>query len=163
MRPGGVGQGVLVNGEGGRDRARPGDRRGRVGLALVTFHAVGHAGNLAAPSIRQVGEGALRAPGAIADTSAAALRGGAERMMTSALKPTLKEIRKGDAATAINTLLDDNIPLSKKGVETVREKVNDLNVKIKDAIQNSTGTVKLSDVERLPHCCTPCCIRFKSS
>ena len=92
--------------------------------------------------------GAKIGPPAIKGTSEA-LRGGSESLMQSALKPTPELLMNGDAAVAIDTMLDQNIPLSKAGVEKIRAKIGDLNDQISDAVKNSTGTVKISDIAPL--------------
>lgn len=83
----------------------------------------------------------------VADLAASKLRGSAESFMQSALKPTASAMKKGDASVAIDTMLKDNVPLSKKGVEQLRGRIDDLNTQISEAIQNSTGTVKIQDIE----------------
>lgn len=75
-----------------------------------------------------------------------AMRGKAEGLMQSALKPTLTELKNGKATTAIDTMLDNNIPLSKKGVVKLREQIDTLNDQISESIKNSTGTVRVSSV-----------------
>lgn len=75
-----------------------------------------------------------------------------ERLMQSALKPTLKQLETGQADTAIQTLLkeDVNPTLTKtifgKGIDTLQAKVDTLNSQIVDIIKNSKGTVSKSQV-----------------
>ena len=75
-----------------------------------------------------------------------------ERLMQSALKPTLKQLETGQADTAIQTLLkeDVNPTLTKtifgKGIDTLQSKVDTLNSQIVDIIKNSKGTVNKSQV-----------------
>jgi len=75
-----------------------------------------------------------------------------ERLMQSALKPTLKQLETGQADTAIQTLLkeDVNPTLTKtifgKGIDTLQAKVDTLNSQIVDIIKNSKGTVNKSQV-----------------
>lgn len=75
-----------------------------------------------------------------------------EKLMQSALKPTLKQLETGQADTAIQTLLkeDVNPTLTKtifgKGIDTLQAKVDTLNSQIVDIIKNSKGTVNKSQV-----------------
>lgn len=75
-----------------------------------------------------------------------------EKLMQSALKPTLKQLETGQANTAIQTLLkeDVNPTLTKtifgKGIDTLQAKVDTLNSQIVDIIKNSKGTVNKSQV-----------------
>lgn len=75
-----------------------------------------------------------------------------EKLMQSALKPTLKQLETGQADTAIQTLLkeDVNPTLTKtifgKGIDTLQAKVDTLNSQIVDIIKNSKGTVSKSQV-----------------
>lgn len=75
-----------------------------------------------------------------------------ETLMQSALKPTLKQLETGQADTAIQTLLkeDVNPTLTKtifgKGIDTLQAKVDTLNSQIVDIIKNSKGTVNKSQV-----------------
>ena len=75
-----------------------------------------------------------------------------KRLMQSALKPTLKQLETGQADTAIQTLLkeDVNPTLTKtifgKGIDTLQAKVDTLNSQIVDIIKNSKGTVNKSQV-----------------
>jgi hypothetical protein len=75
-----------------------------------------------------------------------------ETLMQSALKPTLKQLETGQADTAIQTLLkeDVNPTLTKtifgKGIDTLQAKVDTLNSQIVDIIKNSKGTVSKSQV-----------------
>jgi hypothetical protein len=74
-------------------------------------------------------------------TAAPAMRSGAERLMQSALKPSAKSLRTGKAATAINTLLDEGVNVSKGGAEKLGGMIDDLNNTISGAIKNSGATV----------------------
>ncbi len=75
-----------------------------------------------------------------------------ERLMQSALKPLQKQLESGQAKTAIQTLLkeDVNPTLTKtifgKGIDTLQAKVDTLNSQIVDIIKNSKKTVNKSEV-----------------
>src|SRR5258706_2581402 len=63
--------------------------------------AAGLAANIGVQAVPMV------AGGSLAKAAAPALRGGAEWLMQSAVKPTLKQLRSGDAAKAIDTMLSE--------------------------------------------------------
>jgi hypothetical protein len=75
-----------------------------------------------------------------------------ERLMQSALKPTPKQLASGEANTAIQTLLkeDVNPTLGKtifgRGIDVLESKVGDINKQISELIKNSKGTVNKSQV-----------------
>ena len=75
-----------------------------------------------------------------------------ERLMQSSLKPLQKQLESGQAKTAIQTLLkeDVNPTLTKtifgKGIDTLQAKVDTLNSQIVDIIKNSKKTVNKSEV-----------------
>jgi hypothetical protein len=75
-----------------------------------------------------------------------------ERLMQSALKPLQKQLESGEAKTAIQTLLkeDVNPTLTKtifgKGLDTLQAKVDTINNQISEIIKNSKGTVSKSQV-----------------
>ena len=107
----------------------------------------GLAGNFVEEAIPQaigLTGGKLGPPAVKATTNA--MRGEAESLMQSALKPTIKQLKSGDAAVAIDTMLDKNIPLSKNGVAKLRAQIDVLNDQIADAVKNSTGTVRVSGI-----------------
>jgi len=75
-----------------------------------------------------------------------------ERLMQASLKPLQKQLESGQAKTAIQTLLkeDVNPTLTKtifgKGIDTLQAKVDTLNSQIVDIIKNSKKTVNKSEV-----------------
>lgn len=104
-------------------------------------------GNVAEEAINQAPGliGAKYGPGAVEGASGL-MRSKAEGLMQSALKPTLKALKSGDAAIAINTMLDKGISLSKGGIAKMRAEIDALNDKISEAVATSTGKVKVADV-----------------
>lgn len=72
---------------------------------------------------------------------APSLESGAEKLMASALKPTLKDWKTGRAATAIQTMLDEGINVTPGGVMKLKQKIGELNNEIGTAIMNSTETI----------------------
>ena len=63
------------------------------------------------------------------------------RLMQSALKPTIKQLKTGDARVAADTLLDYGINPNKRGVEKLRLKIDDINDDIATRIGSSNATV----------------------
>jgi hypothetical protein len=90
--------------------------------------------------------GALKASGAVGNKLEQLARNGAESLMQSAIKPTLKQLANGDAAVAVKTLLDYGINPTKAGVEKLRGLIDDLNTEVADKIANSTATIPKSSV-----------------
>jgi len=74
------------------------------------------------------------------------MRSNAENLMQRALKPTINELKSGKAATAIDTMLSENIPLSKSGVAKIRNQINELNNQIKETVKNSDANVRVSSI-----------------
>jgi hypothetical protein len=66
---------------------------------------------------------------------------GAKKLMQSALKPTIEQLRKGQAETAINTLLSEGINATRGGVEKLKDRVGSINDEITNLITNSSATV----------------------
>lgn len=71
---------------------------------------------------------------------------GAKRLMQSAIKPTIAQRKSGDAATAIDTLLEYGINPTKAGVEKLRTLIDDLNNQISSAVGSSNATVSKQKV-----------------
>ena len=75
-----------------------------------------------------------------------ALKTKAETLMQSALKPTLPQLKSGAAKTAIETLLQKELPVTQGTVEQLSNEIGNLNTNIASQIAGSTGTIKKSDV-----------------
>lgn len=71
---------------------------------------------------------------------------GGRRLMQSAIKPTIAQLRTGDAATAIDTLLQYGISPTKAGVNKLRDLIDGLNTEISNKISDSTATVSKQKV-----------------
>lgn len=84
---------------------------------------------------------AAQVAGQIGTAVGGALRSGAERMMQSAIKPTLPQLKSGDAAVATQVMLDQGINPTKAGVEKLRGLIDTTDDAISSAIQNSTAQV----------------------
>lgn len=63
------------------------------------------------------------------------------KLMNSALKPTIEMHRKGQAAKAVQTMLDEGVSATKGGVSKLETLVDDINSAIKNAIGSSNATV----------------------
>jgi len=91
-------------------------------------------------------------PGIAETVTSAVRRTIPERLMQSALKPTSSQLASGEANTAIQTLLkeDVNPTLGKtifgRGIDVLESKVGDINKQISELIKNSKGTVNKSQV-----------------
>jgi hypothetical protein len=70
----------------------------------------------------------------------------AKKLMQSALKPTIKQLKSGDAEVAVNTLLGNGINATKGGVNKLRALIDDTNSQIADKIQNSGATIDKQQV-----------------
>lgn len=97
------------------------------GLGFVT-----NVGVQAAPSI---------ALGEVAKRGAPLLEKAAQRLMTSALKPSVKAVQTGKAAAAVDTLLKQGANVSESGVSKLSGKISSLNDEIATAIQQSPARV----------------------
>lgn len=102
--------------------------------------AGGTAANIALQSLPML------AGGGLAKTAAPVLRGGAESLLSSALKPTLRQLKSGEAATAIDTMLSEGINATKGGVEALKSKIGEVNTQIAEAIANSPERIRTGEV-----------------
>lgn len=92
------------------------------------------------------------AGGAVANGSNAL----AQRLMQAAIKPTIKQLQTGDAATAVNALLDYGISPTMKGVNKLQDLISGLNDQVSDKIANSNALIdknavlnRLNDVRQM--------------
>jgi len=88
----------------------------------------------ALPGVVQVGG---KLGGAIAD----GVGSGSKRLMQSAIKPTIAQLKSGDAATAVETMLKYGVNPTRGGVEKLRGLVDNLNDQIKDKIATSGAQI----------------------
>ena len=68
------------------------------------------------------------------------------RLMSSALKPTLENLRTGKAAQAIETMLEGGYNATKGGVEAMRKEAAALGDQVAEAIASSSATVNKGEV-----------------
>jgi hypothetical protein len=85
--------------------------------------------------------GASKVAGKVGEMTADAMQSGSRKLMQSALKPTIAQLRTGDAQSTVDTLLKYGINPTKGGVEKMRGMVDDLNQQISDKIASSGATV----------------------
>jgi len=84
--------------------------------------------------------------GGVASKTAPALEFASKKLMQSSIKPTLNELKSGKAATAIDTMLQEGIGMTKAGIQNLRDKITAVNDDIKEAISKSTERINLGDV-----------------
>ena len=84
--------------------------------------------------------------GAKTPTPGKYLQGKAKEYMQSALKPTAKQQQTGKAATAVDTLLENNLQVTKDSVNAMKNKIDTINEQIATKLETSTGTVNKTDV-----------------
>lgn len=111
-----------------------------LGLPANVSAGLGFGANVATQALPML------AGGEIAKGAAPVIRKGAESLMQSALKPTVRMLKTGEAANAVQTMLDEGINVTAGGMEKLRGKIDSLNTQIKDAIANARGSVKKSAV-----------------
>ena len=86
------------------------------------------------------------AGGALGNPLSAPMKSGAKALMQSAIKPTLKQLKSGDAAKAINTMLNRGYNATEGGMARLKNQISKLNDEIADAIKNSAETVDKGEV-----------------
>jgi hypothetical protein len=84
--------------------------------------------------------------GAQIPTPSKYLQGKARDLMQSALKPTAKQQKTGQADVAVQTLLENNMNVTKSSVDAMKNKISSLNEQIANKLEPSTGTVSKLDV-----------------
>lgn len=84
---------------------------------------------------------AVKLAGQAGNALSDAASSGAKRLMQSAIKPTIKQLKSGDAATAVDTLLEYGINPTKAGVEKLRNLIDSRNSEISNLIGSSSATV----------------------
>lgn len=75
-----------------------------------------------------------------------AMQQGGRELMQSALKPTIADLRKGNAAKAIDTLLEEGINPTQGGLDKLRSQIAVLDDQVANTIANSSATVNKGDV-----------------
>lgn len=83
----------------------------------------------------------LQAAGRAGEMVSGAMERGARRLMQSAIKPTIQQHRSGDAATAIDVLLERGLNPNARGVARLETAIDDVDNQITQSIANSTARV----------------------
>lgn len=98
----------------------------------------------------------VRVMGSAGEKLATKSKDAAKSLMQSAVKPTLQQLKSGEADTAVNTLLEYGLSPNKKGVEKLKILIDEKNQAIADLIANSKATVgkenvlaRLSDTRKM--------------
>lgn len=74
------------------------------------------------------------------------MQAGAKKLMQSALKPGVADLRSGKAAKAVDTLLEKGINPTQGGVAQLRSHIDELNAQVEQIIANSPATVNKAAV-----------------
>lgn len=132
---------------------------GTTGLASAGVRAVGGgaaglaAGGMINPAdalggglVGAVLPGFLKGMGAAGNMVGQASNNTARSLMQSALKPTIKQLQTGDAATAVDTLLKYGITPNQAGVERLQGMIGDLNNQVAGKIANSSAVIDKNSV-----------------
>lgn len=78
---------------------------------------------------------------AMGGPASSVMEAGARRSMQSALKPTIEQLRKGEASKAITTMLEKGYSATPGGLKAMRAQIATLNDEIANAIAGSNATV----------------------
>lgn len=90
--------------------------------------------------------GAVKVAGMAGNALADLANKGSKRLMQSAIKPTIAQLRTGDADTAVQTLLDYGISPTKAGVDKIKGLIDDLNDQVSTTIGASNATVSKNKI-----------------
>ena len=71
------------------------------------------------------------------------LQGAGKRFMTSALKPSSKDIVSGNAQKAVQTMLDEGVNVTPGGVAKLRKTIDALDQEVSSRISSSGGSVEV--------------------
>lgn len=125
---------------------------GKAGNALTRILGGGVTGGVSAglidPESAKTGAviGALLPPvvqtgGIIGNNISRVANSSANRLMQSALKPSIKDLQTGDAAIAVRTLLDEGINPNAGGVNKLQQIIGGINDDIAQRIQSSNALI----------------------
>jgi hypothetical protein len=89
---------------------------------------------------------AAKLAGAAGNFVSAKMEAGAKRLMQSAIKPTIAQLKSGDADTAVNMLLERGINPTAGGVNKLRALIDDTDNQITTAIAGSPATIDKQNV-----------------
>lgn len=83
-----------------------------------------------------------------AEATGSATQTGAQRLMVNALKPTPLQLTSGEAEIAARELLKRGINPNTSGVVKLKSQIKDLNQRVNNIIDDSTGSVSQQEVGR---------------
>lgn len=141
LASGGMSAGGMTGAKGLALRTGAGAVSGGTSAGLVDPNEAGKGALIGAAT-----PGALKVAGAAGDAALTGMQAGAERLMQSAIKPTIAQLKSGDAKVAVETLLDRGINPTAGGVSRLRQLIDDADSKLSTAIAGSSATVNKSDV-----------------
>ena len=135
---GNIGRGFLTMGEdAGREATL---LASGFGASPGVANAAGFAADLGSAFIPMIPAGKA------ASTAAPAFEKTGQVLMRSAMKPTLQEVKRGRAATAVQTMLDEGLNPTASGVEKMKAKIAELGETVQDAISTSGATISTKEV-----------------
>jgi hypothetical protein len=114
--------------------------------ALSRLRPVANMPMMQTPQIISNAQQTLSNIGAQIPTPGKYLQGKARDLMQSALKPTAKQQKTGQADVAVQTLLENNMNVTKSSIDAMKNKISSLNEQIANKLEPSTGTVSKVDV-----------------
>lgn len=118
----------------------------KVGLPPAVSAGLGYGAHVAADVIPGLMGGEI---GKGADLTLQAFgRWGGKHLMGSALKPTLAQWKSGEAATAIDTMLERGLNVTKSGVQSLKDHIGALDDEVSRIIQSSSAKVPLSTISK---------------
>lgn len=134
IQPQGFGQKALDYGVQGAVSGLMTGRPSTVGTAAAAGGMGALSSEAAGATQEMTGNTALATAAGMAVPSTAGavprMSAAAPGLMQAALKPSVKSLEKGDAARAIQTMLDEGINVSAGGVQKLKDKINVLNADI---------------------------------
>jgi len=140
IRTGGMGAGSATGITGAAVRATGGAINGGLSAGLVDPEQAG-AGSLIGGTLPSAVKVAGTAGNLIGSGINSLGQATAKRLMQSAVKPTIAQLKSGEADTAVQTLLDYGINPNKAGVNKLQALIDEKNAAIKNAIAGSNATV----------------------
>jgi len=90
--------------------------------------------------------GAVQAAGSAGNYVSQKVEQGARRLMQSAIKPTIAQLKNGESAVAVNMLLDRGINPTEGGVNKLRALIDDVDNQIGTAITGSNAVIDKQNV-----------------
>jgi hypothetical protein len=117
------------------------DLAAKTGMPPEVAGGLGFAANVGIQAIPPIVGGELTKA-----LAAPIMQAAGKRLMQSALKPTIKDLKTGKAATAINTLLEKGINPNEAGIEKLKDQITKLDFEIKTVLAKSPETIRKGDV-----------------